>query len=95
LTPVVPFTLLTFGAGLTAMPWRTYAAATAIGVVPATLVYTFFADALLSGSREAGHRVFVRVLIAGALLVLLSFIPTIARKWGVAAPPSERPTVPP
>jgi len=95
LIPVVPFNLLNFGAGLTAMPWRTYAAATAIGVVPATLVYTFFADALLSGSREAGHRVFVRVLIAGALLVLLSFIPTIARKWGVAAPPSERPTVPP
>src|SRR5438132_947743 len=81
--------------GLTAIPWRTYAAATAIGVVPGTLVYTFFADALVSGSREAGHRVFARVLIAGALLVLLSFIPTIARKWGVAAQPSQRPTVPP
>jgi uncharacterized membrane protein YdjX (TVP38/TMEM64 family) len=95
LIPIVPFNLLNFACGLTAIPWRTYAAATAIGVVPATLVYTFFADALLSGSREAGHRVFVRVLIAGALLVLLSFVPTIARKLGFAVQPSDRPTVPP
>jgi len=95
LIPVVPFNLLNFASGLTALPWRTYAAATAVGIVPATLVYTFFADALLSGSHEAGHRAFVRVLIAGALLVLLSFVPTIARKLGVAVRPSDRPTVPP
>jgi len=95
LIPIVPFNLLNFASGLTALPWRTYAAATAIGVIPATLVYTFFADALLSGSREAGHRVFVRLLIAGALLVLLSFVPTIARKLGFTVQPSDRPTVPP
>jgi len=95
LIPIVPFNLLNFASGLTALPWRTYAAATAIGVIPATLVYTFFADALLSGSREAGHRVFVRVLIAGALLVLLSFVPTIARKLGFTVQPSDRPTVRP
>jgi len=95
LIPIVPFNLLNFASGLTALPWRTYAAATAIGVIPATLVYTFFADALLSGSREAGHRVFVRLLIAGALLVLLSFVPTIARKLGFTVQPSDRPTVRP
>ena len=95
LIPIVPFNLLNFASGLTALPWRTYAAATAIGVIPATLVYTFFADALLSGSREAGHRVFVRLLIAGALLVLLSFVPTIARKLGFTVQPSDRPTVAP
>jgi uncharacterized membrane protein YdjX (TVP38/TMEM64 family) len=82
LIPVVPFNLLNLASGLTALPWRTYAAATAIGVVPATLVYTFFADALLSGSHEAGRRVFVRVLVAGALLVLLSFVPALARRLG-------------
>src|SRR6059036_2202934 len=95
LIPVVPFNLLNFASGLTAMPWRTYAAATALGIVPATLGYTFFADALLSGSHKAGHRVFVRVLIAGALLVLLSFVPTIARKLGFSVGPSDRPTVRP
>lgn len=82
LIPIVPFNLLNFASGLTVIPWRTYAAATALGTVPGTLVYTFFADAILSGSREATHTAFVRVLVAGALLVLLSFIPTLAKRAG-------------
>ncbi|MGH7548355.1 MAG: VTT domain-containing protein [Gemmatimonadales bacterium] len=85
LIPIVPFNLLNFASGLTALPWRTYAAATAVGILPGTLVYTFFADALLSGGREASQQAFVRVLIAGALLVLLGFVPTVARKLGWVA----------
>jgi len=95
LIPVVPFNLLNFGSGLTAISWRTYAAATALGIIPGTLVYTFFADALLSGSHEAGHRAFLRVLIAGVLLVLLTFVPAIARRLGFSVQPSDRPTVRP
>lgn len=91
LIPVVPFNLLNFASGLTALPWRTYAAATAIGVVPGTLVYTFFADALLSGSHEAGRRAFVRVLIAGVLLVALSFAPALARRLGWIGSDSDSP----
>jgi uncharacterized membrane protein YdjX (TVP38/TMEM64 family) len=91
LIPIVPFNLLNFAAGLTAMPWRAYAAATAIGVLPATLVYTFFADALLSGSQEAGRRVFLRLLVAGVLLVALSFAPTVARRFGWIAPDTADP----
>lgn len=82
LIPIVPFNLLNFASGLTALPWRTYAAATALGILPATLVYTFFADAILSGSREATRAAFLRVLVAGALLVLLSFTPALAKRAG-------------
>ncbi|MGH7613282.1 MAG: VTT domain-containing protein, partial [Gemmatimonadales bacterium] len=85
LIPIVPFNLLNFASGLTALPWRTYAAATALGILPGTLVYTFFADALLAGGREASQQAFVRVVIAGGLLVLLSFVPTVARKLGWVA----------
>ncbi|MGH7538055.1 MAG: DUF547 domain-containing protein, partial [Gemmatimonadales bacterium] len=85
LIPIVPFNVLNFASGLTALPWRTYAAATAVGILPGTLVYTFFADALLSGGREASQQAFVRVVIAGGLLVLLSFVPTVARKLGWVA----------
>ncbi|HYT05017.1 MAG TPA: TVP38/TMEM64 family protein [Gemmatimonadales bacterium] len=95
LIPVIPFNLINFASGLTAIPWRTYAAATALGIVPGTLVYTFFADALLSGSHAAGHRALIRVLIAGALLVLLSFVPAIARRLGFSVRPSDSPTVRP
>ena len=80
LIPVMPFNALNFGSGLTAMSWGTYAAATAIGIFPGTVVYTMFADALLEGSREASREAFIRMIVAGALLVFLSFLPTIVKK---------------
>ena len=83
LIPVVPFNLLNFASGLTALRWRSYAAATALGILPGTVVYTFFADAILRGSREATRGAFVRVAIAGSLLILLSFAPALARRLGV------------
>ncbi len=82
LIPVVPFNLLNFASGLTALRWRSFAVATAVGILPGTLVYTFFADAILKGSREATRGAFVRVAIAGGLLVLLSFAPALARRLG-------------
>jgi len=86
LIPAVPFNALNFGAGLTSIRWSTYALATVVGIFPGTLVYTMFADALLAGSQEASREALVRVLISGALLVLLSFLPVIARRLGVRLP---------
>ncbi|HSR42490.1 MAG TPA: VTT domain-containing protein [Longimicrobiales bacterium] len=83
LIPLVPFNALNFGAGLTAISWGTYAGATALGIFPGTVVYTMFADALLEGSREASRDAFIRMIVSGALLVLLSFLPTIAKKMNV------------
>ena len=86
LIPAVPFNALNFGSGLTAIRWPTYALATVVGIFPGTLVYTMFADALLAGSQQASREALVRVLISGALLVLLSFLPVIARRLGVRVP---------
>ncbi|MEM7415359.1 MAG: DUF547 domain-containing protein [Gemmatimonadota bacterium] len=86
LIPAVPFNALNFGSGLTSIRWSTYALATAIGIFPGTVVYTMFADALLSGSQEASREALIRVLISGALLVFLSFLPTIAKRLGVRVP---------
>ena len=82
LIPIVPFNLLNFASGLTALPWRTVCRGNRAGILPGTIVYTFFADAILSGSREATRTAFVRVLVAGALLVLLSFTPMVAKRAG-------------
>jgi uncharacterized membrane protein YdjX (TVP38/TMEM64 family) len=38
LLPVVPFVVLSYGAGLTAVRWPPYVAGTALGLVPSTLV---------------------------------------------------------
>lgn len=81
LIPVVPFNLLNLASGLTAMPWRGYAAATALGILPATLVYTYFADAITAGVVGGSRSALVRALAAGVLLVALSFLPGVARRW--------------
>ena len=86
LIPAVPFNALNFGSGLTSIRWPTYAGATAIGIFPGTLVYTMFADALLAGSQEASRDALLRVLLSGALLVLLSFLPVLARRLGIRIP---------
>ncbi len=86
LIPLVPFNALNFGSGLMPLRWRTYALATLIGIIPGTAVYTFFADSLLQGSQEASREALVRVAIAGALLVLLSFLPALLKRLNIRLP---------
>jgi uncharacterized membrane protein YdjX (TVP38/TMEM64 family) len=93
LIPAVPFNALNFGSGLTAIPWPTYALATVIGIFPGTFVYTMFADALLAGSQEASRDALLRVLLSGALLILLSFLPAIAKRFRSARARSAAATV--
>jgi uncharacterized membrane protein YdjX (TVP38/TMEM64 family) len=88
LIPVVPFNLLNLAAGLAGMPWRTFAGATALGIVPGTVMYTFFADAIVTGTAGASRAAFTRLLVAGALLLLLTFAPAAARRLGWS--PTER-----
>jgi uncharacterized membrane protein YdjX (TVP38/TMEM64 family) len=86
LVPLVPFNALNFGSGLTAMRWRDYALATVIGILPGTLVYVFFADALVLGSTEASAAARTRLFIAGALFLALSLFPLLARRLGMRLP---------
>lgn len=80
LIPLVPFNALNFVSGLTALRWPTYAIATALGILPGTIVYTLFADAILAGSQEASREAFLKVLISGGLLVMLTFFPAVKRR---------------
>ncbi len=82
LIPVVPFNALNFGAGLAGVRLSHYVAATAIGILPGTSVYTYFADALLAGAEGARQTAFIRVAIAGVLLLALSYAPALAKRAG-------------
>jgi uncharacterized membrane protein YdjX (TVP38/TMEM64 family) len=86
LIPLVPFNALNFGAGLTAMRWRDYALATVVGILPGTLVYVFFADALVQGSTTASAEARNRLFIAAGLFLVLTLIPLIARRLGFKLP---------
>lgn len=86
LIPLAPFNVLNFGAALTTLRWRVYAGATLIGIVPGTVVYTFFADAILQGSQQATRDAWVRALVAGALLAGLAVLPALLKRLGVRLP---------
>lgn len=89
LVPLVPFNALNFGSGLTTLRWRQYASATVVGILPGTLVYTFFADALVLGSTQAGRDAQIRLWIAALLFLALSAIPLLARRLGFRLPTQD------
>ena len=47
LIPAVPYNLINYAFGLTAMPFRTYLAASAIGIIPGTLAFINIGDKAL------------------------------------------------
>lgn len=64
LIPVVPFTAVNYGSGLTAVAFPAYLAATAVGIIPGTVAYVAVGA---YGTRPGGWQF---VVAAGALLVL-------------------------
>ena len=52
LIPVFPIGVVNFVGGLARAPFGRYLAATAIGIIPSTVIYNYFADSLLRGRRR-------------------------------------------
>lgn len=80
LIPVVPFNALNFACGLVGLDFTSYVAGTMIGDLPVTAAYTYFADALLSGVAGARRKALLHASVAGALLILLSFVPGLIKR---------------
>ncbi|MDQ6613077.1 MAG: DUF547 domain-containing protein [Gemmatimonadota bacterium] len=80
LIPVTPFNLLNFASGLARVPLRAFVPATAIGILPGTIIYTFFSDSLIGGVAGAKTHALLRMAIAGALLILISFLPKLFQR---------------
>ena len=81
LIPVVPFNGLNFGSGFSRVKYRDYFLGSMIGMLPATFIYTYFADALLQGVSGAGKKAFLNLAMAGLLLITISFFPTIYKRF--------------
>ena len=75
LIPAVPYNLINYAFGLTAMPWRTYIIGSAIGIIPGTLAFINIGDKALDVTSPD-------FWIAVGLLVLLLAVTGIAgRKY--------------
>jgi uncharacterized membrane protein YdjX (TVP38/TMEM64 family) len=79
LIPVIPFNALSLAAALSGIALRPYVAATALGILPGTVVYTYFAGSLVGGVSGASSTARTHLLVAAALLLGLSFLPALRR----------------
>jgi len=79
LIPILPFFLVNYLCGLTRLSLWTFAWATAAGIFPASLVYTF-AGTQIGSISSTGDLAAPRVLLSFLLLALLAFLPVIWKK---------------
>ena len=81
LIPLIPFNGLNLGSGLSKIKYRDYLLGSVLGMLPGTFIYTYFADALLKGATGSGKRAYINLIIASALLILISSVPTLYKKF--------------
>jgi uncharacterized membrane protein YdjX (TVP38/TMEM64 family) len=72
LLPIVPFVVLSYGAGLTAIRWPPYVAGTALGLIPSTLVQVGIGASASAVAARAAPLTVVPVLTAVAVLAVLA-----------------------
>lgn len=70
LVPLVPFSAANYAFGLTSVRWRSYVAATAVGIVPGTALYV----AVGAFGAEPGSWPFVLAIVGLVLLSLLGLL---------------------
>jgi uncharacterized membrane protein YdjX (TVP38/TMEM64 family) len=73
----IPFPVVNYGAALGGVPAGLFLLTTAIGLVPANLVYTYFASALVDSVGGDRIGVLFRMGLAVVALLSLSFVPNL------------------
>jgi uncharacterized membrane protein YdjX (TVP38/TMEM64 family) len=80
--PLVPYNGLNYAAGLSHIRVRHFVLATALGILPGTFIYTYFADAIVAGSIQEEPGALLHMLSAALLLAALSLLPLAWRRYG-------------
>jgi uncharacterized membrane protein YdjX (TVP38/TMEM64 family) len=81
LVPLFPFLGINFAAGLSKIRFGDYTAATIVGMIPGTFVYTYFASSLLAGVVEAKREATIHLVLSSLLFILLSLIPVFVKRF--------------
>lgn len=82
--PIAPFGVLNYIAGLASVSFRRLLIATAVGVIPSVIAYSYVGAQLLSGLVSEGEATRRGLWIAAAVttfMVLLSTAPALLRRW--------------
>jgi uncharacterized membrane protein YdjX (TVP38/TMEM64 family) len=81
LVPLFPFWLVNLAAALFGMRLAPYVAATVIGIVPATFVFSYFGEGLGTALDADGPLFPRKLLFALALLGAIALTPALVRVW--------------
>jgi uncharacterized membrane protein YdjX (TVP38/TMEM64 family) len=81
LMPVFPFWIVNLAAAFFGIRLVPYVLATLIGVVPGTLVYSYFGASIGSAFAEGGSPFSLELLLGLALLAVMALLPVAYRKW--------------
>lgn len=79
LVPVLPIGVVNFVGGLAKAPFLAYLAATALGIIPSVVIYSYFADSLVEGVGSGRKQALLSLVIASTLLIALSLLPRLFR----------------
>ena len=77
----LPFVAVNVAAGVSPLKWWHFAVGSAIGGVPPTVVYTWFATALIEGVEGARSEALGKALLGGAAVLLLAVGPKLWARW--------------
>ena len=80
LVPIFPFNLQNYAYGLTSIRFSTFVLVSAIFMLPGTAVFVQFGGAFVSGEGDI-LKTLLYLGIAGVLLLLLSLLPKLLRKY--------------
>ena len=87
----LPFMAVNVAAGVSPLKWWHFAVGSAIGAIPPTLVYPYFATALLDGVEGARTEALLKALAGGAMIVTLALAPRLwARRRSRSSPEQSR-----
>lgn len=76
----VPFIIINYAAALTGVPLARFTLASALGLTPAILLFSYFSDALFRVAAEGRSGVVRNLLIATVTLLAINLIPIFIRR---------------
>ena len=78
----IPFPIVNYGAALSGVPAALFLIATGIGLIPANIVFTYFAAAMIDAVGGDRSAILMRMGLAVVGLLTLSFLPNVLEQLG-------------
>ena len=86
----LPFVAVNVAAGASPLKGWQFVVGSGLGGLPPTLVYTYFATAMIEGVEGARTEALLRALGGGAMVLLLALAPKLWARWRNKPPLSRR-----